>query len=226
MKPYLTLAQAQKAASDAEKLAELIGVPYERWSGKCHEVSFQLLSTGLFGPGRVARGWSPAVIGQHSWMVLGPDVYARYAVIVDPTITPYLRKHGTDGTNDPAGLPDIQVELASLLSHWAHGAGSIWEGPNKPTCHGGEIIELTPSVPLSDDARLFLSEEFLGPLDRRGWGQLANGPMEMWPAAEIIRAMHDTPELRMLVPVDILGMLTDLNPGKCYLTEDLELRPS
>jgi hypothetical protein len=225
MTTYLTLEQAREAAADAWALGELIGVPYGRWSGKCHEVSFQLLSTGRFGPGRVARGWSPAVIGQHSWIVLGPDVYASDAVIVDPTITPYLRKHGMAGTNRPGGLPDIQVEYAHDLSHRAHGHGSIWEGQNKPCPGGGPIIELTPGFELSEAAKFFLSEDILGPLDRRGWGQLANGPMQEWPAAEIIRAMYDTPELKMLVPVDIIGMLTDHNPGKCYLTEDLELRP-
>lgn len=223
MNEYYGLEQAREAARDARALGELIKVPYETWSGKCHEVSFKLLSTGRFGPGRIARGWSPAVIGQHSWMVLGPDVYARYAVIVDPTITPYLRQHGT-ARNDPAGLPYIRVEYAAELSHRAHGAGSIWAA-ERPVCHGGEIIELTPSAELSGDAKLFLSEEFLGPLDRRGWGQLVHGPMEMWPAAEIIAAIDDTPALQALVPVDILGHLTDRNPGKCYLTEDLELRP-
>lgn len=220
MKPYLTLEQATEAASDAEKLGELIGVPYERWSGKCHEVSFKLLSTGLFGPGRVARGWAKAVIGQHSWLVLGPDVYDPGAVNLDPTLRPYLKAHRIW-----LNAEGILVERGADMGHQPHGAGSLWTA-ERPVCHGGDIIELTPSVPLSDDAQLFLSEEFLGPLDRRGWGQLTNGPMEQWPAAEIIRAMYDTPALRSLVPVDILGMLTDINPGKCYLTEDLELRPS
>lgn len=221
MKPYLTLEQARDAAADAEKLGELIGVPYETWSGKCHEVSFKLLSTGLLGPGRIARGWADAVVGQHSWIVLGPDVYARDAVIVDPTIRPYLVAHRIW-----LNAEGILADYASALGHQAHGAGSIWEGPHKPCPSGGPVIGLTPSFELSGAAKLFLSDDVLGPLDRRGWGQLANGPMEQWPAAEIIAAMDDTPALKALVPVDILGMVTDRNPKKCYLTKDPELRPS
>lgn len=220
MNEYYGLEQAREAARDARALGELIKVPYETWSGKCHEVSFKLLSTGRFGPGRIARGWNPHITGQHSWIVLHHNVYAPSAIIVDPTLVPYMRREG----EPTEGVEDIMVEEARRLSHRPHGAGSIWAA-ERPVCHGGEIIELTPSAELSGDAKLFLSEEFLGPLDRRGWGQLVHGPMEMWPAAEIIAAIDDTPALQALVPVDILGHLTDRNPGKCYLTEDLELRP-
>jgi hypothetical protein len=43
--------------------------------------------------------------------------------------------------------------------------------------------------------------------------------MEGWPSSEIIAAMDDTDELRALVPIDILGMVTDRNPGGLYLSE-------
>lgn len=224
MTACFTLEQARQAAADARALGELIGVPYNTWSGKCHEISCLLLASGRFGPGRVARGWATGVAGQHSWLVLGPDVYDPQAVIVDPTLTPYLHEHNLVGTSIPGGLPVIQVEYAQDLSHRPHGAGAIWAAP-KPPEPTGPVIKLTPSFELSDEARLFLSDEMLGPLDRTGWSQLANGAMELWPAGEIIAAMDDTPELRALVPIDILGMLTSRNPGGAYLAEDLELRP-
>lgn len=45
---------------------------------------------------------------------------------------------------------------------------------------------------------------------------LANGPMQGWPAPEIIEAMMDTDGLGALVPIDIRGMLTGRNPGEAY----------
>lgn len=41
-----------------------------------------------------------------------------------------------------------------------------------------------------------------------------------WPAAEIIAAIDDTKALSALVPIDILGMLTDRNPSGLYLPGD------
>jgi hypothetical protein len=215
---FFTLEQAREAAKAPDALAEAIGVPYEDWANQCHAVSLMILKTGWFGPGRMARGTAAGIGSQHSWIVLGRDPYDSQALLVDPTIVPTLRQQGIAGTNDPAGLPDIMVDYAWRLSNRPHGAGSIWAygRPGDPT---GEIIELTPSVPLSRAAREFL--KILGPLDRLGWGQLASAcPVGGWPAAEIIAAMDDTPALKALVPVDRLGMLTSRNPGKLYLDGD------
>lgn len=42
-------------------------------------------------------------------------------------------------------------------------------------------------------------------------------PTPGWPAAEIVAAMCETPNLQSLVSVDLAGMLTDRNPGGLYL---------
>src|SRR6185503_13529455 len=98
--------------------------------------------------------------------------------------------------------------------HVPHGGhGSIW-GWGKPTSGDGPPIDLTPTKTLSRAARVFL--DLLGPLDRRGWAMLAEAPVLGWPAAEIIAAMDDTADLRTLVPIDRLGMLTDRNPCSLY----------
>ena len=40
--------------------------------------------------------------------------------------------------------------------------------------------------------------------------------MEDWPAGPILTAMAETRGLKALIPIDILGMNTDLNPGGLY----------
>jgi hypothetical protein len=213
MTGYMSLDEARKTARDTEMLAKLIDVPYEGWAKNCHSISLKLLKTGMFGPGRIARGWAQGVTGQHSWIVLGDDVYARQAVIVDPTWIFYLQEKSLAGSRK-----GIQADYAFRLTHSPHGHGSIWSY-GRPGDPSGEIIELTPSFELSREAKLFLSDDVLGPLDRQGWQQLASGAMEEWPAGEIIAAMDDTPELAALVPIDILGMLTPRNPGGLYLPD-------
>jgi hypothetical protein len=188
-------------ADDTGRLAELIGVPFQDWGDRCHEISLKLLRTGEFGPGRIARGTCKYVIGQHSWIVLGDDCYDENATIVDPTLW--------------AHAPTVSGIFIGRNRQWhrPHGAGLCFEA-GMPCTYGGPDIELTPSQPLSDDAQDFLWS--IGQLDFRGWGEVAHLPVEGWPAAEIVAAMADTPALRALVPVDILGMLTDRNPGGLY----------
>jgi hypothetical protein len=193
---------ARMAAADVNDLADQIGVPFPQWAHACHRISLQLLRTGAFGPGRVARGFAPNVGIQHSWMVLGEDCYDPGAIIVDPTLWSY----------DPA-IQGILVGQARGLGHRPHGAGSIWSY-GKPVSAGGPAIALTPAAPLSSSAKMFL--DMLGPLDRQGWGVLAECPVEGWPAGEILGAMDDTKDLTALVPIDTLGMTTDRNPGGLY----------
>jgi hypothetical protein len=215
---FLTLEQAAQAAQPVDELAELIGIPYPDWANKCHEVSIKLLLTGRFGPGRVARGVALGIGSQHSWIVLGWDVYDDEAVVVDPTYVATLRLRGAEGADE---MPDILVSHAWRLSNRPHGKGSIWAygRPAEPT---GPVIELTPAAELSEGALKFLA--IVGPLDRRGWMQLASGPMQEWPAGEILAAIASTPELGSTIPpIDHLGMLTDLNPDGAYLNPaDLE----
>lgn len=194
----LTLEEAVKVAADRDRLAELIGRapdPELGWRNRCHEISLALLRTGEFGRGRVARGTAEGIVGQHSWIVLGDDVYNDAAAIVDPTIDP--RK--------------IVVDYAAMLTNTPKGKGSIWAW-EKPWAHSTRYVEL--AVPVSPEAEMFLS--LIGPLDLLGWMQLADAPVEGWPAAEIIAAMLKTPELKAAVPIDIAGHLTDENPGGLY----------
>ncbi len=173
--------------------------PVTGWENRCHEISLAVLRTGLFGRGRVARGFHSLVRGQHSWIVLGDDCYDPDATLVDPTIT------ACDG--------EIYVGLNGDDGHRPHGGGSCFDA-DMPSGHGGPVIALTPVTPLSPAAARFLC--MLGPLDLRGWGEVAHMPVRDWPAAEIITAMLDTPGLGALIPVDIAGMVTDRNPGNLY----------
>jgi hypothetical protein len=203
----LSLLQARQAAADVEGIAEEIGVPATQWASRCHEISVAILRTGRFGPGRVARGTATGITGQHSWIVLGDDCYDPQAIIVDPTLM---------STVGPAGRQAvIIVDRARKLSNRPHGAGTIWAW-GQPTSGGGEPVALATAeaAKLSSAAHMFLS--ILGPLDYEGWAMLAHAPVEGWPAAEIIAAMYRTTGLKSLIPIDIVGMLTDINPGGLY----------
>jgi hypothetical protein len=175
--------------------------PLDKWSHQCHAASVALVRAGVGD--RVARGMCPGVGGQHSWVVMGENVYDREALIIDPTLWSYR--------DDVTG---IYVGTAAEYGHRPHGAGSIWDW-GRPVRQGGPVISLTPTFELSRSAERFL--EMLGPLDMRGWQTLANAPVEDWPASEIYAAMDDTPDLSALVPIDRLGMLTDRNPGGLYM---------
>ena len=70
---------------------------------------------------------------------------------------------------------------------------------------------------VSDDA-IDKTADTLGPLDHRGWGALwSRTGMQGWPAREILEACLDQhPTMSALVPIDILGMVTDRNPSELY----------
>jgi hypothetical protein len=170
----------------------------------CHNGALAVVRAGLAT--RVARGWCEAVLGQHSWAVVGEDCYDEDATIIDVSLWSY--------TGAP---PQVWVgTMECHPRHMPHGRGSIWEtGRPAPPGPDDMVVELTPSVMLSQDARAFLSA--LGPLHAEGWARLVNHcGMEGWPAAEIVAAMLDTDRLACLVPIDIAGMVTDRNPGGLY----------
>jgi hypothetical protein len=152
------------------------------------------VESGVVGDlARVARGTCRGVGGQHSWVVVDGDVYAKNARIVDPTLWSYR--------------PDVKgIWYGSARDGWhvPHQAGSIWNYGRPDPNLVGPPIEL--AVDPGDQARGFL--ELLGPLDRRGWGVLLRSPMEGWPAAEIVDAADRTPALAALVPIDVLRHLT------------------
>jgi hypothetical protein len=200
MSKPLTLDEARAVPLEAVQAA--VGEPYETWSARCHEMALKVLQTGLYGPGRIARGFAAGIPGQHSWIVLG-GVYDPLAVIADPTLRLWL------GTEPPG----IQVLRNEGIAHRPHGSGSCFNA-GMPCSWGGEEIELASRGLLSEEAAEFLDD--LGPLDARGWMEVASLPVEDWPAAEIIQAMYETPSLKAFIPIDIVGHLTDHNPGGLY----------
>jgi hypothetical protein len=186
-----------------QELADVICMKPELWWHNCHAISLAIVQARVWPGARVARGFCAGVGSQHSWIVIGRDCYAENAAIVDPTLWSYR--------DDVEG---VWYGTAAHGWHHPHGEGSIWDfgRPPKPT---EDVIELAAEV--SDHAHMFL--ELCSPtgLDRRGWGFLANAPVGGWPAAEIYEAMWHTPELKQLIPIDRVGMLTDLNPSGLYL---------
>lgn len=184
---------------------ERVLAPLDRWAFNCHGASATLVQSGVLGDRvRVARGWCENVIGQHSWVVCGWDCYDPRTPLIDPTLWSY----------------DDEVEgiwTGTLASgkHVPHGSGRIWDWgrPDPPT---ETPMELNPSEPFSQSALDFLEQ--LGPLDERGWIELAHAPVEGWPAAEILNAIVEC--VGPFVPMDILGMLNDDDPTGLYLPKD------
>lgn len=177
--------------------------PLDRWTRQCHAASLALVRSGALNThARVARGFHPDVPGQHSWVVLGDDCYDPDATVVDPTLWSYQEAD-----------PYIAVG-AGADGYRPHGAGTIWTWgrPNYPT---GPLVELAaPEGGWSDAAARFLS--ILGPLDFEGWCQLAHAPVGGWPAGEILGAMWNDDRLGARVPIDVVGMASDLNPNGLY----------
>lgn len=194
----------QFTVADVERI---IGLPFERTARQCHAVSSAIVRSRAIPGARVARGACDGVPGQHSWVVVG-DPYEPGAPIVDATLWSY------DET-----VSGIWTGRYSLTGrHTPHG-GEGRMAPWRITRGDGGTICLAPLAEfyLPAEARDFLAT--LGPLDATGWMRLGNAPVRGWPAAAIIAAMADTPQLRALVPIDRLGMLTDRNPGGSYLPE-------
>lgn len=179
------------------EINEILG-DLSTWENRCHEASLKLVQNGIGD--RVARGVNKHVAGQHSWVVCG-DPY-KPSLVIDPTLHFHMDS-----------MPN-HVYVGSPRGHIPQGAGSIWQ-TGQPVCGGGDIIRLTPAEPLSADAKVFLS--LVEPLDRQGWCTLIHSPVGGWPASEIIAAVDDTAALSALVPIDILGMITDRNPEGLYL---------
>lgn len=176
--------------------------PLDAYAHQCHQASLTIVKARIFPGARVARGAAVGVPGQHSWVVLGGDVYAPMA-IVDPTVWSYTGRK-----------PEVTYYPVVGPGYTPHGSGSILTSP-KPYHYGGETIELEGD--LGPSVRRFL--EMVGPLDVRGWMHLFNSPVQYgWPAREIISAAYLQKNLRAYIPIDIVGHLTDYNPGGLYLS--------
>lgn len=188
-----------------ERWERHIGSPLEQFAQNCHAASIALVRSGWLGECRVARGSVRAGVGgQHSWVVLGDDPYDARATIVDPTLWSY---------ND--SVEGVWVGPSSVWQHRPHQAGSIWEWgrPDYPT---GDVVRLDePAGGWSSEALSFL--DILGPLDMKGWRQLAHAPVGGWPAGEIIAQMFRDERIGGWIPIDVVGMTTDINPGGLYL---------
>lgn len=179
---------------------------FEDFKHDCHSVSLALVRSGLLGEGgpnlRVARGACFGVGGQHSWVVMGHP-YDDRAIIVDLTLWSY------SPSQPRIWLGSIQSRL-----HTPKGYGMIYDGP-RPQARGGEIVKID-TANMSPEAQHFLRA--IGPLDYRGWGALwSHSGMLGWPAQEILEAFIDQhPTMAALVPIDIIGMVTDRNPEEIY----------
>jgi hypothetical protein len=184
---------------DVEKA---IGIPFEEWYHQCHLVSLAIVKAGLVEGGRVARGFCNGVSSQHSWIAIG-DPYAKKCQIIDPTLWSY--------DNSVAG---IWYGTARDGRHSPHGAGHIFNW-GMPQAGNGPILDLDIEG-LSVHAHIFLDQ--IGPLDAFGWAMLfSKAPVEGWPAGEIIERAYANDFFKALIPVDRVGMLTNLNPGGLYL---------
>jgi hypothetical protein len=190
MTPNLTVADVEV----------ILGKPLSEIGFSCHSVSLAIVKSGFYPKSRVARGRCRGVPSQHSWVVIGTNCFSPTAQIVDATLWLYDRS-----------VDQVWLGNASQGRHVSHGSGSIWQY-GMPSSSGGEVISL--QVDLSYEASAFL--DLLGPLDYRGWAQLAHAPVGGWPAREIIEAMLDTPRVAALPPIDVVGMLTDRNPNGLY----------
>lgn len=183
-------------------------VNLDTWKHQCHAAAIHVVKARVLPDGaRVARGTADRVGAQHSWIVLG-DPYDRNVRIIDPTMWSY--RSDVDG---------VWVGTAADGIHRPFGSdGDIWTYGRPPTAaeRDEEPIAI-PTDGLSDNARRFL--DLCGPLGRTGWSILLHGPVSGWPAAEIIDAACDVPVLSAMAPIDIVGMLTDRNPGGLYLPD-------
>lgn len=189
----------------AERVEEALGRPISDYAQQCHAASLHVVKSDLFEQSRVARGSCHGVGGQHSWVVVGDDCYANDALLLDVTLWSYdkdapLVWKGRPGRHRPKGYGVI----------WNYGC---------PPSRGMKEVELAWPAPPSEQALDFLQlcRSGVGTLDQAFWIGLSAGPMQGWPAAEILAAIENTPDLEGLAPLDHVGMLTNLNPDGLYL---------
>jgi hypothetical protein len=178
---------------------------FDDFAKDCHSVSLALVRTKLLGEPpevRVARGACLGVPGQHSWVVVG-DPFLPQSPIVDLTLWSY-----------DSSKPRIWFGSMEDGLHRPKGYGAIHQTP-MPEHKGGETLPLDAEG-LSDWATRFLKT--IGPLDARGWaGFWSHCGMLGWPAGEVLNAFLDQhPQMAAIVPIDLVGMLTDRNPHNLY----------
>jgi len=183
-----------------------VGTPRELWKNRCHEISLALLKSDAFVgiDARMARGFSIQITSQHSWIVLGKDVFDRTALVVDPT-----------WSSTVMNAPMISY-ARNFRSHRPHGWGMLTEYPESG---GGPEVEIKGMTSETAEWVEFVRMTVDGPLDVRFWCRLFSGPLQGWPSRELVGLAAEMPELRFGIPVDVVGMLTDLNPNGLYLRD-------
>jgi hypothetical protein len=200
--------ESQRYVPSRCALERALGHSLREFAWDSHRAALTLVREGLV-QGRVARGWCrPYVKGLHSWVVQSHDPYSPVAWVIDVTLW----------CRDARFPPVYQRKNLELHSPLGYGHWSM--ATELPRYSGGPVIE--PYQQLSRKAQEFLGHFAPdGRLDRGGWASVARLPVLGWPAKEIITVMIQTPRLRKLVPVDVAGMLTDVNPGRGFLREDV-----
>jgi len=192
---------------DLLDIEEAIGIESEEWRNRCHEICIAILRSGIV-QGRVARGHCAGIASQHSWIVLGderrPDPAACWdpsARILDPTFSSNI------GRPPRLWFGSLGAEL-----HRPHGSGSLMQWGRPVAGNGPPITFDTTALPPSTRAALNL----IGLLDATGWMRLFRGPIGD-PAWELHRCVEPLVDrLGALIPIDIVGMATDRNPGGLY----------
>ena len=189
-----------------EAVEEAIG-SIDKFAFQCHAASLALVKSGLLTrAARVARGSCPGIGGQHSWVVIG-DPYDPGAWVVDITAWSYDEKR-----------PRVWVtrNMVTHMPQW--GIGSLW-GWGRPSSDGGPEIELDWGDGPSPEARTLLSvfrQAGLKP-DYKFWADLFSyAPHRGWPVGEFVKAGCRTKDVAALIPIDRVGMTTDLNPDGLY----------
>jgi hypothetical protein len=185
-----------------KEVEEAVGL-LEYWEHNCHGAALALVQSGLLPEGaRVARGWAKGVRGQHSWAIVvsTATIYDGANTVVDITLHGYVPE-----------APRLYIAKAKAWPHRPHGQGELRTlGPERT----GPRIDL--DVDLSTSAQRFLKMWAPRGLDIKGWMTLFNGPMQGWPSKELVAAGYQTKAVRVMIPLDIVGMLTDENPSSLY----------
>lgn len=198
-------------ALTANEIAHAIDWTPTGWAQQCHAVSAAIVKSSLFEPGtcRVARGSCSGVGGQHSWVVFG-NPYDEKVLLLDCTLWSY----------DPdAPMVYAQRGTAGGANRWRYrpkGWGSHWQTGIPQTDYEHDM---TPAALDGDPLIALFRQHVGGPLSRRWWAQFLDGPVGGWPYPEWLPILAADPALAPLIPVDVLGMGTYLNPGGLYLNE-------
>ena len=129
-------------------------------------------------------------------------------LLIDLEVT---RSFSRPHISDDNPYSESQFKTMKYSPHRPHGLGQFDRTPPEPE---SDAIRLMTD--LSPEATRFLKTIAPKGLDRYGWHMIATAPVLGWPSAEILAAISKDERLSALIPIDVLGMRTDLNPGRLY----------